>query len=80
MSGAAADQDDGLVSGHLEPLHQAECHEMPHVEGVGGWVKADIKPGIAIVDELPDFRFIRHLGDQTSGLQFFINLHVLHPF
>ena len=34
--GTAANQGDGPVSGHLQPLHQAQSHKVAHMEGVSG--------------------------------------------
>ena len=50
MAGAAADEGDGLVARHLQPLHQAECHEVTHMEGISGGVEANIEGGLAAVD------------------------------
>ena len=77
IAGAAADQGDGPVAGHLKPLHQAQRHEMAHVEGVGGGVKADIKGGLAIVDQLPDLGLVGDLSDEPAGFEFLVNLHVV---
>ena len=74
--GAAANQGDGLVSGHLQPLHQAQRHEVTHMEGVGGGVKTDVEGGFAVVNHLADFFFIGHLGNQTTGNQFIIHFHL----
>ena len=73
--GAAADEGDGLVAGHLEALHQAQSHEVAHMEAVGGGVKADIEGGLAVVYKFPDLILVGHLGDQATGNQFFVNLH-----
>ena len=73
--GAAADQSNGLVAGHLQPFHQAQGHEVAHVEGIGSGVKANIEGGLAVVHQLPDLVLVGHLGDQAAGNQFFVNLH-----
>ncbi len=73
---AAANQGNRLISSHLEPLHQAERHEVAHMEAVCRRVKSDIKGSLSVVYHLPDLFFVRHLGDQSAGYQFFINFHV----
>ena len=71
----AADQHHGLVPGHLLPLHQAERHEVAHMEGVRRGVKANVEPGTAGINQFADLFFIRDLRDQAPGLEFFINSH-----
>ena len=41
--GTAADEGDGLIARHLQTLHQAQGHEMTHVQAVCGGIKANIK-------------------------------------
>ena len=73
MVGAAADQGDGLVARHLQPLHQAQGHEVAHVQAVRRAVKADIERGLAVVHQFPDLLLIGDLGNESPGLQFFVN-------
>ena len=73
--GSAADQGDGLVAGHLQPLHQGQGHEVAGGQAVGRAVKADVKGGLAAVDDFPDLLLIRHLRNQAAGFQFFVDLH-----
>ena len=70
---AVADQCDWLVSCHLQALHQAKRHEVSNMKGVSRAVKADVKSCFAIVDHLADFIFVRDLGNQSAGHQFFVN-------
>ena len=72
---AAADEGNGSVAGHLQPLHQAQCHEVTHMQGVGSGVKADIEHGLAVVDHFPDFFLVCHLGNETPGNQLVIQFH-----
>ena len=66
-AGAAAYQCNRLVAGHLHALHQAERHEVPDMEGIGGRVKADVKGRLAVVDEVGDLRFVGRLGNQPAA-------------
>ena len=75
--GAAADQGDGLVARHLEPLHQAQGHEVAHVQAVRRAVKADIEGGLAVVHQFPDLLLIGDLGNESPGFQFFVNTHIV---
>ena len=77
---AAADQNDRLVPCHLESLHQAQCHEVSHVQAVCGRVEANVKGCLAGVDQFLDLLFIGHLGDQAPSFQFFKYCHVLSLF
>ena len=77
IAGAAADQGDRAVARHLQPLHQAQGHEVAHVQAVRRGVKADIERGLAVVHQLPDLLLVRHLGDEPPGLQFLVDLHDL---
>ena len=72
--GAAADQGDGLVAGHLQALHQGQGHEVAGGQAVGGAVKADVKSGLALVDDVDDL-LIGDLGHQAAGFQFVVQLH-----
>ena len=60
---------------HLQPLHQAQRHEVAHMEGVGSGVESDIENSLAVVDQIPDLLFIGHLGNEPAGFEFFVNLH-----
>ena len=64
---AASQQGNGLVPCHLQAFHQAQGHKMPHVEGVGGGVKANIKYSFAVVYGFPDLLFVGHLGNKAPG-------------
>ena len=49
-------------------------------EAVCGAVKTDIKRGLAVVDHLFDFRFVRHLRDKSARDELFINSHSYFSF
>src|SRR5699024_5644604 len=72
--GAAADQCDGLVAGHLQPLHQGQGHEVAGGQAVGGAVKADVKGRLALVDHVDDL-LVGDLGHQAACLQFVVQFH-----
>ena len=74
-TGTASDEGDGPVARHLEPLHQAKGHEVAHVEGIGGGVEADIEHRLTLVDHLGDLFLIGYLGNEATGLQFFVTGH-----
>ena len=78
--GAAADQGDGAVAGHLQTLHQAQSHEVTHMQRVSGGVKADIEGSLSVVYKLLDFIFVRYLGDKATGNELVIDLHNILPF
>ena len=67
---AAANQRDRPVPRHLQPLHQAQCHEMPYVQAVRRGVEADVERGLSVVDQFLDLLFIRQLGQKASRFQF----------
>ena len=73
--GAAADKGNRLVARHLKTLHQAERHEVSHVERIRRRVKPDVERRLAVVDKFLDFLFISHLSNQSSGDQFLVDLH-----
>ena len=60
-SRAAADKRNRLVASHLQPLHQTERHEVPHMQRIGSRVKTDVEGSLAVVDKLFDFLFVCHL-------------------
>ena len=74
-SGAAADQSDRLIPGHLETLHQRQGHEMPGSQAVSSTVEPNIKNCPAFVYQIFDFFLVCDLCDQASGLQFIIKRH-----
>ena len=80
IASAAADQGDGAVARHLEPLHQAQGHEVAHMEGVGGGVKADVEHGLPLVDHFGDLLLIGHLGNEAAGFQLFVTSHRSYSF
>ena len=67
-AGAAAKECDRPVAGHLQPLHQAECHEVAHMQAVRRGIKSDVKGGFSRVDQFPDRVLVRDLGNQTACL------------
>jgi len=75
----AADEGNGTVACHLQPLHQAKRHEMPHMQAVGGWVKADVKYRLARIDQGRDLLLVCHLRDQTARFQLLIYCHLFSP-
>ena len=75
-SGTAADQGDGPVARHLQPLHQAQGHEVAYVKGIRSGIEADIEYRLARIDHFRDLFLIGDLGDQPPGLEFFITSHV----
>ena len=72
---AAADERNGPVARHLQPLHQAQRHEVAHVQAVRRGVKADIERRLSVVDQLADLLLVRDLCDQAARLEFLVNLH-----
>ena len=74
--GTAADQSDGLVAGHLQPLHQAQRHKVTHMQTVCGRVKANIKHGFTGIDQVAYPRLVCDLGNQPPCLQILINSHL----
>ena len=74
---AAADQGNGLVARHLQPLHQAQGHEVANVQRVCRGVKANVEGGLAVVYHLPDLFLVGHLGDEPPGNQLVINFHLI---
>ena len=72
--GAAADQGDGLVSSHLQALHQGQRHEMACGQAVGSAVEADVEGCLAVVDEVDDL-LVGDLRHQTAGFEFFVQSH-----
>ena len=75
--GAAADEGDGLVARHLQPLHQRQGHEMARGQAVRRAVEADIEGGLAGVHHLPDLVRVGHLGQKAPFDQFLIDSHCL---
>ena len=73
--GAAADEGNGLVSGHLQALHQRQSHKMAGSQAVRRAVKANIKGSFAVVDEFLDLLLVRDLRNEAAGFQFVINGH-----
>ena len=68
ISCAAAYENDGTISRHLQALHQAERHEVTYMEAVCRRVKADIEFCTAIVYQVSDFFFVCYLRDKTTRL------------
>ena len=73
--GAVADEGDGAVSGHLQTLHKAQCHEVADMQRVGGAVKANVEGGLAVINHFFYLIFIGYLRDKASFDQFFVNIH-----
>ena len=73
--GAAADQGDGLVAGHLQPLHQGQGHKVAGGQAVGGAVKTDVEGRFALVDDVDDL-LVGDLGHQAAGLEFVVEFHI----
>ena len=40
---AVADEGDGLIARHLQPLHEAQGHKVPHMQRICRRVKANIE-------------------------------------
>ena len=78
--GTTTNQRNRLVAGHLQPLHQAQCHEMAYMERISCGIKANIEGGLAVIDHFTNFFFIGNLCDQTTGNQLVINFHMIHSF
>ena len=72
--GTAANQGDGAVAGHLQPLHQGQGHKMAGGQAVSGAVKADVECCLAVVDEVNDL-FVGDLRHQAAGFEFFVQSH-----
>ena len=73
---AVADQGDGLVSGHLQPLHQAQGHKMPHMQRIRRAVKSNVEGCLSVVHHFTDLVLVGHLSDESPANQFLINTHV----
>ena len=74
----AANQDNWLVSSHLQPLHQTQCHEVSNVQAVSSRVEANVECCFSVVDEFCNFCLIGHLCNQATPFQFFKYCHVFH--
>ena len=79
-SGSATDQCNRFVSCHLKPLHQAQSHEMPHMQTVCSRIKTDVKNGFPIVDQFLNLFFVCQLRKQPSCFQFIKYSHFSPPF
>ena len=73
--GPPADEGNGPVARLLEALHQGQGHEMARRQAVLRAVEADIKGGLAVVNEVADLVLAGHLGNEAAGGQFFIECH-----
>ena len=73
--GTSTNQSNWLIATHLQTLHQAQCHKVPHMQGVCRAVKADVERGLAVVDHLADLILVGDLCDQAARHQFLINTH-----
>ncbi len=72
----ASDQGDRFIAALLQAFHQAERHEVSHMEAVRRRVKADIEHGLSVIYHLSDLIFIGYLRDQPAGNQFIVKLHL----
>ena len=73
--GTAANEGNGLISRHLQPLHETQGHKMAHMEGICRGVKANVEGSLAVVHHFPDFCFVGHLSNEATGHQFVIYFH-----
>ena len=73
---AAADQGNRLVARVLQALHQAECHEVPHMQTVRGRVEADIEGRLTLVHEAAHLFLVGHLCNQPAGLELIVAIHL----
>ena len=48
---------------------------MSYVKAVRGWVKANIEYSLPFVDHFADLFFIRYLGNEAAGFEFFVRCH-----
>ena len=72
---AATEQHDGLVARHLQTFHQAQRHEVTHVQRISRRVKANIEARAAVIDQIFYLFFVGHLSNQATTLEFFVNTH-----
>ena len=76
---AAADEGNGPVSCHLQPLHQAQRHKMPYMQTVRRGVKSDVEGGLTIVDQFLNLFLVCQLRQKASGFQFLKYCHFSFP-
>ena len=76
---AASYEGNGLIARHLQPLHQTEGHEMPHVQAVRGGIEPDIKGGLPVIDQLLDLFLVGELRQQPPCLQLVKYRHFILP-
>src|SRR5699024_2877845 len=80
ISCSSSDQGDRLISRFLKAFHKTQRHKMPYMKAVSSRIKSDIEYRFPVIHQFSDFFLIRHLGDQSSRLKFFINSHLSSPF
>ena len=73
---SAANQGDGLISCHLQTLHQAKSHEMTNMQTVCSRIETNVESCLSFIYHFFDFFFICNLGNQTAGYQLVITSHV----
>jgi len=73
--GAAADEGDRLVAGHLQALHKAKSHEVTYMQAVCGTVKTNVEGCVTGIDKIGNLFLVSYLGNKTAGNEFFINSH-----
>ena len=64
----------------LEPLHQGEGHKVARRQAVRRAVVADIKGGLAVVDEVFHLVLAGDLGHKPARHEFIVNCHVFFSF
>ena len=75
-----ADQCNWFIAGHLQTLHQTECHKMSDMKAVRRRVKSNVENGFPIIYQFLNFFFVCYLRDQSTGNQFVIYFHFGSPF
>ena len=76
---AAANQGNGLIARHLQPLHKTQGHKMAYMERIRRGVETNVEGGLAVIHHFPNFFLVGHLSDQSTGYQFVKHFHFLPP-
>ena len=79
-AGAAADNDDRMVAGQLEPLQDHKGNEMTDVHAVTGGIDATVEGNGFLPYQFVQSFFIGLLVHSATPLQFINNIHGTPPF
>ena len=71
-AGGAAGEDDGLVSGELEPAEHDEAEEVAELEAAAGGIEADVERDGrgAGREEFFELVAVGHVGDEAAPFEF----------